>query len=75
MLVTEVTRGGWAALSGLNSGDLILRIQEQPIDDIPAFEAMVKKNKEARPATVSIFVRRGYRTHYVFVQPDLKERK
>jgi len=75
VLVTEVTRGGWAALSGLNSGDLILRIQEQPIDDIPAFEAMAKKLKETRPATVSIFVRRGYRTHYVFVQPDMKERK
>ncbi len=75
VLVTEVTRGGWAALSGLNSGDLILRIQEQPIDDIPAFEAMAKKIKETRPETVSIFVRRGYRTHYVFVQPDVKERK
>ncbi len=75
VLVTEVTRGGWAALSGLNAGDLILRIQEQPIDDIPAFEAMAKKVKETKPETVSIFVRRGYRTHYVFIQPDVKERK
>jgi S1-C subfamily serine protease len=75
VLVTEVTRGGWAALSGLNSGDLILRIQEQPIVDIPSFEAMAKKVKETRPETVSIFVRRGYRTHYVFIQPDMKERK
>jgi len=75
VIVTEVTRGGWASLGGLESGDLILRIQEQPVDDIPGFEALVKKLDEAKPETVSIFVRRGYRTNYVFVQQDVREKK
>jgi S1-C subfamily serine protease len=75
VLVTEVTRGGWANLAGLQSGDLILRIQEIPVKDIPTFEAESKKIKETKPEVVSIFVRRGYRTHYVFVSQILKEGK
>jgi len=75
VIVTEVTRGGWASLAGLDSGDLILRIQEQAIDDVPAFEAMVKKLDETKPEVVSIFVRRGYKTNYVFVQQDVHEKK
>jgi hypothetical protein len=42
---------------------------------VPGFEAFSKKLKEQKPETVSIFVRRGYRTHYVFVQPQWKETK
>ena len=75
VIVTEVTRGGWASLAGLDSGDLILRIQEKPVDDIPAFEAMTKTLDEGRPETVSVFVRRGYRTSYVFIQQDVREKK
>ena len=75
VVVTEVTRGGWAQLAGLDSGDLILRIQEQPIDDVPAFEAMTKKLDEGKPETISVFVRRGYKTNYVFIQLDVHEKK
>ncbi|MCC7139357.1 MAG: PDZ domain-containing protein [Planctomycetes bacterium] len=75
VIVTEATRGGWANLAGLQGGDLILRIQEEAVDGIPAFEAMTKKLKEAKPEIVSVFVRRGYRTAYVFIQPRWKEGK
>jgi serine protease Do len=75
VIVTEVTRGGWADLNGLDTGDLITRIQEQPVDDVPSFEAIVKKQKETKPETISIFVRRGYRTAYVFITVDRKEAK
>ena len=75
VIVTEVTRGGWASLANLDSGDLILRIQEQPVDDVPAFEALVKKLDESKPEMISIFVRRGYKTNYVFVAQDAHEKK
>jgi serine protease Do len=75
VIVTEVTRGGWADLNGLEGGDLLLRVQEQPVDDVPAFEAAVKKLKETKPTVISLFVRRGYRTAYVFITPDQKETK
>jgi serine protease Do len=75
VIVTDVTRGGWADLNGLDSGDLILRIQEQPVDDVASFESIVKKQKETKPETISIFVRRGYRTAYVFITVDRKEAK
>ncbi len=75
VIVTEVTHGGWASLASLDSGDLILRIQEQPVDDIAGFEAIVKKLDESKPEVISIFVRRGYKTNYVFVQQDAREKK
>jgi serine protease Do len=75
VIVTEVTRGGWASLAGLSTGDLILRVQDEPIDDVAGFEAAVKRLKDARPAIVSIFVRRGYKTSFVFVQAYAKEAK
>jgi serine protease Do len=75
VVVTEVTRGGWASLGGLSTGDLILRIQDEPVDDIAGFDAAVKRIKEAKPSIVSIFVRRGYRTNFVFVTTYGKEGK
>jgi C-terminal processing protease CtpA/Prc len=75
VVVTEVTRGGWASLAGLSTGDLILRVQDQPVTDVASFDAIVKKLKEAKPSVVSIFVRRGYRTNFVFVQAYGKEGK
>ena len=75
VIVTEVTRGGWADLANLNSGDLILRMQEQPVSDIPTFEAVTKKLDDLKPQVISIFVRRGFKTNYVFVQLDAREKK
>ncbi len=75
VVVTEATSGGWAALGGLDGGDLILEIQHERIDDVAAFEASVKRLKESKPPIVTIFVRRGYKTHYVFVPVDRTERK
>lgn len=68
VVVTEVTRGGWASLAGLSTGDLILRIDGQPVDDVPGFDAALKRLKETKPSVIPIFVRRGYRTHFVFVR-------
>jgi serine protease Do len=73
VVVTEVTSGGWASLAGLDVGDLILKVQDQPVDAVPAFEAAVKKVHEAKPSVVTIFVRRGYRTAFVFVEYEPKK--
>jgi serine protease Do len=70
VIVTDVTRGGWADLGGLNAGDLIQRIRDQDVADVATFEATMKKVKEAKPEVVSIFVQRGHRTAFVFVQTE-----
>jgi serine protease Do len=68
-VVVDCTNGGWAAMSGLRTGDLIQRIDDTevrgPADVTKALDAA----RATRRALVSIFVRRGTRTTFVFVEP------
>jgi len=68
-VVVDCTNGGWAAMSGLRNGDLIQRIDDTevrgPADVTKALDAA----RATRRALVSIFVRRGTRTTFVFVEP------
>jgi len=73
VIVTEVTSGGWASIGGLNAGDLILKFQGHDVKSIADFEAAAKKTKEAKPRVVTVFVRRGYRTAFVFIEVEYKK--
>ncbi len=73
VIVTEVTMGGWAYLAGLRPGDLIKRIGSLEINSVKDFKKAVKWVAKEKPATVSIFVLRGYRTSFVFIQPDYND--
>jgi serine protease Do len=68
-LVTDAARGGPAYLAGLRAGDLLLRIGMDEIPDVAAFDATSKRLRETKPPLISLFVRRDYRTLYVFVEP------
>ncbi|MBZ0124847.1 MAG: PDZ domain-containing protein [Rhodocyclaceae bacterium] len=72
-VVTDVTSGGWAHMAGLKTGDLVVRVAESAVADVAAFEAAMKRVVAERPAVVSLFVRRGPRTHFVFFEPDWKD--
>jgi serine protease Do len=69
-VVAQVTNGGWANVSGLESGDIILRIQEHEIGTIDDVKTAMEKVEQARPAHVRIFVRRGISTAFVFIEPE-----
>ncbi len=70
VLVTEVTTGGWAQLAGLRSGDLLLRLNDTPMEGLEDFEAEVKRIATKDVTPVVLFVRRGYRTKFLFAEPD-----
>ena len=70
VLVTEVTMGGWAFLAGLKGNDLILTIDGEKVESIKQFKKVAKRIAKEKPERVSIFVRRGYRTAFVFPEPD-----
>lgn len=70
VLVVECTSGGWADLAGLRADDLILRVNEVPIDSTRTFEQIMQRVVQNRPKIVRIFLRRGGRTHFVFIEPD-----
>jgi S1-C subfamily serine protease len=70
VVVTSVTPGGWANLAGLRGGDLIQKIEGRDIVDLESFEKILAEVKGRQPATITVFVRRGFRTAFVFIEAD-----
>lgn len=73
VVVTDVVSGGWAHMAGLRTRDLIVRIDGEPIADVAAFDAAIARVLAERPPVVVIFLRRGARTHFVFLEPEWSE--
>ena len=73
VIVTESTRGGWANIGGLRIGDLILRIGKHAVTDVDSFGEAMEALKKERPATALVFVRRGIRTAFVFLEPGWED--
>ncbi|HET6382393.1 MAG TPA: PDZ domain-containing protein [Armatimonadota bacterium] len=72
VIVTDVTTGGWASVAGLQPDDLIESINRRTVNNVTDFKAVMKAVIAARPKVIRIFVRRGYLTQFVFIQPDWK---
>ncbi len=70
VVVAEVVPGSWAQMAGLQAGDLMLSIGGAKVASLADFERLVAATIARRPKVVSIFVRRGVRTHFVFLEPD-----
>ena len=75
LIVTEVSSGGWASIAGLPRNSLILSIEDKVVPDVKAFEAVMKDIEKARPRVVSVFIKRGVSTAYVFLEPDWSQTK
>jgi serine protease Do len=68
-LVTEVVSGGWAQMAGLEPDDLILSVANRPVSDVVALEKELASVSAGKPEVLPIFVRRGWKTHFVFLEP------
>jgi serine protease Do len=73
VIVTEAMLGGWAQMAGLRLQDLILSINGESIADVAGFERSIDALVKTRPELIEIFLERGYRTHFVFIEPDWEE--
>ncbi len=69
-LVTGVTAGGWASLSGLAVMDRIISVDDTAISGIASLQESLAAIEEQKPERVRFFVERGYRTTYIFIEPD-----
>lgn len=70
VVVTDVTSGGWAQLAGLETTDLLLGADGGPVASLADLEDAVRRSHEVRQSTLRLFVRRGARTHFLFLEPD-----
>lgn len=70
LIVADVTMGGWAQMAGLRVDDVILSVNGIPTPNVEALEKAFEIARKSRRSVITIFVRRGYRTHFVFIEPD-----
>jgi serine protease Do len=72
VLVEWVESGGWAALGGIRSGDLIQRIGDDEIKGLRGYRKAIEAVTKAQPERVVFVVLRGVRTHFQYIEPDWK---
>ncbi len=70
VLVVQAESGGWANMAGLHVKDLVLAVKGQEVTDVASFEKAMSKALETKPKVLEVFLRRGQRTHFVFLEPD-----
>ncbi len=70
--IASVQSAGWAALAGLATGDILLKVDGQEVADIAGLKKIMKKIRETKPRQVVFFVRRGIHTRFVELEPDWK---
>ncbi|HIE05315.1 MAG TPA: PDZ domain-containing protein [bacterium (Candidatus Stahlbacteria)] len=75
VLVAEVARGGWAALAKLAVGDLILKVDDQPVVDVEVFERIMKRIGREKPRAVVMQVLRGIHNLFIEIKPGWSEVK
>lgn len=67
--VEKVTANGWAALGGLVSGDVLLRVNDTEIDSVATLKTLLSGFRESKPRSVILFVQRGTRTAFIEIEP------
>ncbi|HEU4935697.1 MAG TPA: PDZ domain-containing protein [Vicinamibacterales bacterium] len=72
VLVEAVREGGWAALSHLADGDIILAIDGDTVADVTAVQQKMERVARDKPPSVVMKVRRGIRTFFVELQTGWK---
>jgi serine protease Do len=73
VLVSEVVEGGLASLAGLEIDDVVLAVNDRPVDGIDSFKAVMQSVLAQHPRYVKLFLRRGYKTHFVFIEPEWQQ--
>jgi serine protease Do len=72
VLVEAVREGGWAGLSHLAEGDVIVAIDGDPAVDVAAVQQRMERVARDKPGSVVLKVRRGIRTFFVEMQTGWK---
>ena len=71
-MVVSVERVGWAGLAGMVEGDVIQRINNENVTDLPSYRKAMEKISKDQPSRVAFFVQRGNRTQFKFAEPEWK---
>jgi len=67
ILVSGANPGGVAARAGLQEGDIILKIDDQKVNDLEGFKALYNERRDSQKKLIMLFVQRGALTRFVLV--------
>lgn len=70
VLIEKVERGGWAQLGNLSQRDLVLKINDQLIENLKQYRAIMEVITQNKNERVTFLVLRGVETHFQYIEPD-----
>ncbi len=73
-LVTQVDSGGWAAIGGLRTDDLIQSVDGTLVNDVKDLETILKGVRDRKPHQVIFFVKRGISTLFIEIEPAWRDK-
>lgn len=68
--ISRVERAGWADLSGLHVGDLLLKVNDQDLQSIGQLDTFLGRFEKEQPEYVSFFVKRHSETLFLFIKTN-----
>ncbi len=72
VIVEQAESAGWAGLGGIESGDLIQRINKYPVKGLKSYRKAMEAVTKEQPQRVVILVTRGVQTRFQYLEPDWK---
>lgn len=66
VVISRIARGGPAAAAGLRSGDVVIEVNQQPVESVPQFQRALGKSEKA----ALLLVRRGRSELFVTLKPE-----
>ncbi len=67
--VYRVDQASPAGLGGLDIGEIILKVNDQPVKNIQQFRKIMEKIRKQNPRKIVLFVRDGRDTRFIFITP------
>ncbi len=68
--ISRVERAGWADLSGLHVGDLLLKVDNQDLQSIDQLDTFLGSFEKEKPDYISFFVKRHSETRFLFIKTN-----
>lgn len=68
--ISRVERAGWADLSGLNVGDLLLKVDNKDLQDIEQLNKYLHEFEKDKPKYISFFIKRRSETRFLFIKTN-----
>jgi serine protease Do len=68
--VEEISQGGWAALGLMSVGDIIIAIDNQPVQNVDGLKDIMQKIAEKKPKQIVLRVKRGIQDMFIELETD-----